>query len=154
MLLKMFWLARSRRLRHGLNTTGPAQTRTAIRRRATRRAGGTYVPPHQQTNPNSTQTDNYGTRGDINLAPAGPGRRILIGVRLFSSVVALGPLPMEAAPRATSSERHASGPQPNRWPEPSAWPNRIRANLRGKKPAGLSRRSSARNRSPMDFARV
>jgi hypothetical protein len=29
-------------------------------------SGGTYVPPHQQTNPNSTQTDNYGTRGNIN----------------------------------------------------------------------------------------
>jgi hypothetical protein len=28
--------------------------------------GGTYVPPHQQTNPNSTQTDNYGTRGNVN----------------------------------------------------------------------------------------
>jgi hypothetical protein len=29
-------------------------------------SGGTYVPPHQQTNPNSTQTDNYGTRGNVN----------------------------------------------------------------------------------------
>ena len=28
--------------------------------------GGTYVAPHQQTNPNSTQTDNYGTRGNVN----------------------------------------------------------------------------------------
>jgi hypothetical protein len=28
--------------------------------------GGTYVPPHQQTNPNSTHTDNYGTRGSVN----------------------------------------------------------------------------------------
>jgi hypothetical protein len=27
---------------------------------------GTYVQPHQQTNPNSTQTDNYGTRGNYN----------------------------------------------------------------------------------------
>ena len=27
---------------------------------------GTYVQPHQQTNPNSTQTDNYGTRGNVN----------------------------------------------------------------------------------------
>jgi|HubBroStandDraft_5_1064220.scaffolds.fasta_scaffold02034_4 hypothetical protein len=27
---------------------------------------GTYVPPHQQTNPNTTQTDNYGTRGNVN----------------------------------------------------------------------------------------
>jgi hypothetical protein len=27
---------------------------------------GTYVPPHQQTNPNSTQQDNYGTKGNYN----------------------------------------------------------------------------------------
>jgi hypothetical protein len=30
------------------------------------RSNGTYVSPHQQTNPNSTQTDNYGTRGNVN----------------------------------------------------------------------------------------
>ena len=31
-------------------------------------SGGTYVPPPQPqpTNPNSTQTDNYGTRGNVN----------------------------------------------------------------------------------------
>jgi hypothetical protein len=27
---------------------------------------GTYVQGHQQTNPNSTQLDNYGTRGNVN----------------------------------------------------------------------------------------
>jgi hypothetical protein len=27
---------------------------------------GTYVPPHYQTNPNSTQYDNFGTRGNYN----------------------------------------------------------------------------------------
>lgn len=27
---------------------------------------GTYVAPHMQTNPNSTQMDNYGTRGNVN----------------------------------------------------------------------------------------
>jgi hypothetical protein len=27
---------------------------------------GTYVPPYQATNPNSTQTDNYGSRGNVN----------------------------------------------------------------------------------------
>jgi hypothetical protein len=27
---------------------------------------GTYVAPHYQTNPNSTQYDNYGTRGNYN----------------------------------------------------------------------------------------
>jgi hypothetical protein len=27
---------------------------------------GTYVQPHQQTNPNGTTRDNYGTRGNVN----------------------------------------------------------------------------------------
>ncbi len=27
---------------------------------------GNYVQPHQQTNPNGTQYDNYGTRGNFN----------------------------------------------------------------------------------------
>ena len=27
---------------------------------------GTYVAPHYQTNPNNTQMDNYGTRGNLN----------------------------------------------------------------------------------------
>ena len=27
---------------------------------------GTYVAPHYQTNPNNTQLDNYGTRGNLN----------------------------------------------------------------------------------------
>lgn len=30
------------------------------------RQDGTYVAPHQQTNPNNTQMDNYGTRGNQN----------------------------------------------------------------------------------------
>ena len=30
------------------------------------RNNGTYVPPHQQTNPNNTQMDNYGTRANQN----------------------------------------------------------------------------------------
>jgi hypothetical protein len=29
-------------------------------------SNGTYVQGHQQTNPNSTQRDNYGTRGNVN----------------------------------------------------------------------------------------
>jgi hypothetical protein len=37
--------------------------------------GGTYVAPHQQTNPNSTQTDNYGTRGNVNPSTGGVGTR-------------------------------------------------------------------------------
>lgn len=30
------------------------------------RNNGTYVAPHYQTNPNNTQLDNYGTRGNFN----------------------------------------------------------------------------------------
>jgi hypothetical protein len=30
------------------------------------RRDGTYVAPHMQTNPNRTQTDNFGTRGNYN----------------------------------------------------------------------------------------
>jgi hypothetical protein len=30
------------------------------------RQDGTYVQEHQQTNPNNTQFDNYGTRGNVN----------------------------------------------------------------------------------------
>jgi hypothetical protein len=37
--------------------------------------GGTYVPPHQQTNPNSTQADNYGTRGNVNPYTGAVGTR-------------------------------------------------------------------------------
>ena len=29
-------------------------------------SSGTYVPPHQQTNPNNTQRDNYGATGNAN----------------------------------------------------------------------------------------
>jgi hypothetical protein len=36
---------------------------------------GTYVAPHQQTNPNGTQTDNYGTRGNVNPYTGAVGAR-------------------------------------------------------------------------------
>lgn len=38
-------------------------------------SSGTYVPPHQQTNPNSTQRDNYGTAGNINPYTGAVGTR-------------------------------------------------------------------------------
>jgi hypothetical protein len=38
-------------------------------------SSGTYVPPHQQTNPNSTQMDNYGTRGNVNPYTGAVGTR-------------------------------------------------------------------------------
>lgn len=36
---------------------------------------GTYVAPHTSTNPNSTQTDNYGTRGNQNPSTGTFGTR-------------------------------------------------------------------------------
>ena len=36
---------------------------------------GTYVPPHQQTNPNSTTRDNYGTSGNVNPYTGAVGHR-------------------------------------------------------------------------------
>ena len=36
---------------------------------------GTYVAPHQSTNPNSTQMDNYGTRGNYNPSTGAYGTR-------------------------------------------------------------------------------
>lgn len=36
---------------------------------------GTYVQPHQQTNPNATQYDNYGTRGNVNPYTGAVGTR-------------------------------------------------------------------------------
>jgi opacity protein-like surface antigen len=34
---------------------------------------GTYVQPHYQTNPNSTQLDNWSTRGNTNPVTGQPG---------------------------------------------------------------------------------
>lgn len=36
---------------------------------------GTYVQPHQQTNPNGTQRDNYGTKGNYNPYTGKTGTR-------------------------------------------------------------------------------
>ena len=36
---------------------------------------GTFVQPHSQTNPNNTQTDNYGTRGNVNPYTGAYGTR-------------------------------------------------------------------------------
>lgn len=36
---------------------------------------GTYVAPHMQTNPNGTQLDNYGTRGNVNPYTGAVGTR-------------------------------------------------------------------------------
>jgi hypothetical protein len=36
---------------------------------------GTYVQPHQQTNPNSTQRDNYSATGNVNSYTGAVGTR-------------------------------------------------------------------------------
>lgn len=36
---------------------------------------GTHVAPHRQTNPNRTQYDNYGTRGNVNPYTGAVGTR-------------------------------------------------------------------------------
>jgi hypothetical protein len=36
---------------------------------------GTYVPPHQQTNPNGTQRDNYGATGNLTPYTGAAGTR-------------------------------------------------------------------------------
>ena len=36
---------------------------------------GTYVQPHQQTNPNGTQRDNYGATGNVNPYTGAVGTR-------------------------------------------------------------------------------
>jgi hypothetical protein len=38
-------------------------------------SSGIYVPPHEQTNPNSAQSDNYGTRGNVNPYTGAVGTR-------------------------------------------------------------------------------
>ena len=40
------------------------------------RSNGTYVQPYVATNPNSTQRDNYGTRGNFNPNSGTGGTRI------------------------------------------------------------------------------
>ena len=38
-------------------------------------SNGTYVQPHQQTNPNSTQRDNYSATGNVNPYTGAVGTR-------------------------------------------------------------------------------
>ena len=38
-------------------------------------SSGTYVPPHQQTNPNSTQRDNFSATGNVNPYTGAVGTR-------------------------------------------------------------------------------
>ena len=45
-------------------TPAVAQSSHAVR--GYTRKDGTYVAPHMQTNPNSTRSDNWSTRGNVN----------------------------------------------------------------------------------------
>ena len=52
----------------GLN----AQSTVAVRGKVTRE--GVYVPPHQRTAPNSTATDNWSSRPNVNPYTGKPGK--------------------------------------------------------------------------------
>jgi hypothetical protein len=39
------------------------------------KSNGTYVTPYHATNPNSTKTDNYSTRGNVNPYTGAPGTK-------------------------------------------------------------------------------
>ena len=49
-----------------LLTVAPALAQGSHAVRGYTRRDGTYVAPHQQTNPNSTRLDNWSTRGNVN----------------------------------------------------------------------------------------
>jgi hypothetical protein len=49
--------------------TGTHQTRSYVKK------DGTYVKPHKQTNPNKTQRDNWGAKGNMNLSTGKKGTK-------------------------------------------------------------------------------
>ena len=49
---------------HGMSGTGSSRSSHSVS--GYTRSNGTYVAPHHSTNPNGTQLDNYGTRGNVN----------------------------------------------------------------------------------------
>jgi hypothetical protein len=49
---------------HGMSGTGSSSSSHSVS--GYTRSNGTYVAPHHATNPNGTQLDNYGTRGNVN----------------------------------------------------------------------------------------
>ena len=46
-------------------------------------SAGTYVQPHQQTNPNSTQRDNYSATGNVNPCSARNAATVSCGAGLY-----------------------------------------------------------------------
>lgn len=49
-----------------LLAVAPAVAQSTHSVRGYTRSDGTYVPPHIQTNPNSTRNDNWSTKGNVN----------------------------------------------------------------------------------------
>jgi hypothetical protein len=57
----------------GMSGTGSNSSSHSVQGYTTQ--SGTYVQPHQQTNSNNTQLDNYGTRGNVNPYTGAVGTR-------------------------------------------------------------------------------
>ena len=57
------------------NTFGTGSNSSSHTTRGYTTQSGTYVQPHRQTNPNNTQMDNYGTRGNVNPYTGQTGTR-------------------------------------------------------------------------------
>jgi hypothetical protein len=57
-----------------LNLTAQANTKDHSVKGYTKK-DGTYVAPHRQTNPNKTEKDNYGTKGNTNPSNGKEGTR-------------------------------------------------------------------------------
>ncbi len=56
--------SRSTRVSSGGTGTGSSSQSHSVRGHLNK--NGVYVPPHRQTNPNGTQRDNYGAKGNYN----------------------------------------------------------------------------------------
>lgn len=65
----------SRSSSYGNGTFGTGSNPNSHQTQGYTTQSGTYVQPHQQTNPNSTQMDNYGTRGNLNPSTGAYGTR-------------------------------------------------------------------------------
>jgi hypothetical protein len=58
---------------HGMSGTGSSSSSHSVA--GYTNSHGTYVAPHHATNPNGTQLDNYGTRGNVNTYTGAVGTR-------------------------------------------------------------------------------
>jgi hypothetical protein len=58
---------------HGMSGTGSSSSSHSVS--GYTNSHGTYVAPHHATNPNGTQLDNYGARGNVNTFTGAVGTR-------------------------------------------------------------------------------